>query len=263
MCYASRQRWYRSIRQTTERCNILTCLKLTEAGLSPGWHQAIIWTNGGILLTHWGRDNMADISQTIFSNAFSWMKIYEFRLIFHWSLFLWFWLTISQHWFRQWLGADQATSHFLNQWSLAYWHIYASLGLDELIGPLGTKFKETLIEINIFSFKKMRLNMSSAKCRLPSCLGLNVLTPDHRRSENGLSPFLRQATIWTNAGLLSIWPQGINFNEIIIKIQQFRSGKMHFKMSVNNDHIGSAWMCSDRGLGLLLIWISFYPLMDK
>ena len=27
----------------------------------------------------WGRDKMADISQTIYPNAFSWMKIYEFR----------------------------------------------------------------------------------------------------------------------------------------------------------------------------------------
>ena len=32
-----------------------------------------------LLLTHWGRDKMAEISQTTFSNAFSWMKIYEFR----------------------------------------------------------------------------------------------------------------------------------------------------------------------------------------
>ena len=39
-------------------------------------------------LTHWGRDKMADISQTTFSNAFSWMNIHQFRLIFHWSLFL-------------------------------------------------------------------------------------------------------------------------------------------------------------------------------
>ena len=33
--------------------------------------------------THWGRDKMADIFQTIFSNAFSWMKMYEFWLRFH------------------------------------------------------------------------------------------------------------------------------------------------------------------------------------
>ena len=38
-------------------------------------------------LTHWGRDNMAAISQMTLSNAFSWMKILEFGLKFHWSLF--------------------------------------------------------------------------------------------------------------------------------------------------------------------------------
>ena len=38
-------------------------------------------------LTHWGRDKMAAISQTTFSNVFSWMKTYEFRLRFHWHSF--------------------------------------------------------------------------------------------------------------------------------------------------------------------------------
>ena len=38
--------------------------------------------------------------QTTFSNAFSRTKMFEFRLRFHWSLFLWFELTIFQHWFR-------------------------------------------------------------------------------------------------------------------------------------------------------------------
>ena len=51
-------------------------------------------------LTHWGRYKMANISQTTFSNAYSWMKIHQFRLIFHWSLFLRVELTIFQHWFR-------------------------------------------------------------------------------------------------------------------------------------------------------------------
>ena len=75
---------------------------------------------------------MAAISQTTLSNAFSWMKILDFRLKFHWSLFLRIQLTIFQHWFRQWLGADQATSHYLNRWWLVYWRIYASFGLNEL-----------------------------------------------------------------------------------------------------------------------------------
>ena len=51
-------------------------------------------------LTHWGRDKMAAISQTTFSSEFSWMKMYEFRLRFQWSLFLGVQATISQHWFR-------------------------------------------------------------------------------------------------------------------------------------------------------------------
>ena len=52
------------------------------------------------MLTHWGRYKMAAIFQTTFSNAFSWMEMYEFRLLFHWSLFPRFELTISQHWSR-------------------------------------------------------------------------------------------------------------------------------------------------------------------
>ena len=46
-----------------------------------------------------------------------------------------------------------------------------------LIEPLGTNFYEILIEIHIFSFKKMHWKMSSGKWR-PFCLGLNVLNQD-------------------------------------------------------------------------------------
>ena len=48
-------------------------------------------------LTHWGRGKMAAIFQTAISNAFSWMKMYKFRLIFHWRLFPRVQLTIFQH----------------------------------------------------------------------------------------------------------------------------------------------------------------------
>ena len=50
-----------------------------------------------LMLTHWGRDEMDAISQTTHSNAFSWMKMFEFRLKFHWNLFLWVQLTIFQY----------------------------------------------------------------------------------------------------------------------------------------------------------------------
>ena len=43
---------------------------------------------------------------------------------------------------------------------------------------------------------------------------LTLIGPD-----NGLSPIQRQATIWTNAGILIIGPLGTNFCEIWVKIQ--------------------------------------------
>ena len=107
--------------------------------------QAIIWTNDGIvhwrtnvslgigIFTHWSRDKTDAISQTIFSNTFSWMITYEFWLQFHWSLFLRVQLTIFRHWLRKWLGAIQATSHNLNQGWLVSQRIYVSLGLNGLI----------------------------------------------------------------------------------------------------------------------------------
>ena len=51
-------------------------------------------------LTHLPLDKMAAISQTIFSNAFSWIKNLVFWLKFHWRLFPGVQLTILQHWFR-------------------------------------------------------------------------------------------------------------------------------------------------------------------
>ena len=71
---------------------------------------------------------MGNISQTTFSSVFYSMKMFEFRLTFHLSLFLRVQLTIFQHCFRKWLGAGQATRHYLRRWWLIYWHIYASLG---------------------------------------------------------------------------------------------------------------------------------------
>ena len=50
--------------------------------------------------THLPLDNMAATLQTIFSDAFSWMKNFVCWLKFHWSLFLRIQLIIIQHWFR-------------------------------------------------------------------------------------------------------------------------------------------------------------------
>ena len=61
------------------RCLILT-FKQTRS-------ISIKWICPSIPLTHLPLDKMAAISQTTFSNAFSWMKSFVFWLKFHWSLF--------------------------------------------------------------------------------------------------------------------------------------------------------------------------------
>ena len=48
---------------------------------------------------HWVRYKMAAFSQTTYSHEFSWMEIYEFRLTFHWHLFLKVKSTMFEHWF--------------------------------------------------------------------------------------------------------------------------------------------------------------------
>ena len=55
---------------------------------------------------------------------------------------------------------------------------------------------------------------------------LTIIAPD-----NGLSPGRRQAIIWTNAGILLIWPRGPNFSEVLIGIQAFSFKKVHLKIS--------------------------------
>ena len=69
---------------------------------------------------------------------------------------------LGQHWFRWWLGAYSAPSHYLNQC------------LNIVNWTLGTNFGEILIKIRTFSFKNIHLKMLSAKWR-PFCPGEDEL----------------------------------------------------------------------------------------
>ena len=64
-------------------------------------------------------------------------------------------------------------------------------------------------------------------------------------SDNGLSPGRRQATIWTNAGILLIGTLETNFSEILIECHSFSFKKMHMKMS------SGKWRPSRLGLNVL------------
>ena len=121
------------------------------------------------------------------------MKSLVFWLKFHWSLFPGVQLIITQHWFRKWLGAGQATSHYLNQW-----------------------WPSALMYICITHWCRVR----------HICVSKRTIIG----SDNGLSPGRCQAIIWNNAGILLIGPLGTNFSEIQIEIQNFSLIKMHFKL---------------------------------
>ena len=83
-------------------CKETCVLEATTIQGQHWWYWLREGRNGGTQLgwTHWDRDKMAVIFHTTFSNLFSWMKIYESRLRFHWNLFLGVSLTIFHDWFR-------------------------------------------------------------------------------------------------------------------------------------------------------------------
>ena len=58
-----------------------------------------------------------------------------------------------------------------------------------------------------------------------------VSNPTIIDSDNGLSPGRRQASTWTNSGILWIGPLGTNFSEILIGIHTFSYKKMHLELS--------------------------------
>ena len=114
------------------------------------------------------------ILQTIFSDAYLWMKSFVFWLKFHRSLFLRVQLT---HWGRMIHICVSKTTIIGSDNGLSPDRRQAIIGTNAgilSIGPLGTNFSEILIKCYSFSFKKMHMKMSSGKWR-PSCLGLNVL----------------------------------------------------------------------------------------
>ena len=125
-------------------------LSLTELEL---W----IWCTRHTILTNWGRYKMDVILQMTI--AFTWMKMYQLQSRFHWKIFL--------HLLRKWLSSDKVTCHYLNQWWLVYWRIYASLGLSVLIhSTVGILMKcewDTLSYVNIT--KQVLWYLSTTKCK--------------------------------------------------------------------------------------------------
>ena len=146
---------YKNISLNENSWIVIKIISLVPIGNKPLskklWSSAPTHTGG---FSHWGRDKIDAIFQTTFSNTFSWMTVYELRLKFHWNLFVRVQSTIVRHWFRQWLGAEQATRHYLNQWWLGYRRIYASLCLNELMQMRRNSIAYAL-ELRLFCIKSL------------------------------------------------------------------------------------------------------------
>ena len=157
----------------------------SDNGLSPGWCQAIIWANAGILLIWALGTNFSDILIEIHMSSFQKMPLKmsaKCERLHNLDQVFWCHMASSGNKLTHWgqvthiciskltiIGSDNGLSPDRRQAI-----IWTNAGLL-LIGHLGTNFSEILIQILTFSFKKMHLKVSSAK-RRPYCLGLNVLS---------------------------------------------------------------------------------------
>ena len=95
-------------------------------------------------LIHWDRDKMTAIFLPTFWKAFSWIKMLELRLTFHWILFLMIHLIISQYWFRYGSASGRRLVIISTNDGLIYWPIYAFLDLNTGVVTIMIKQMEEL-----------------------------------------------------------------------------------------------------------------------
>ena len=151
-------------------------------------------------LTQWNMNKIAVILQTTFSNVFSCKKNIALWFKFQWSLFLRVKLEWSQHWFRQWLGLIRGQAITWNY-------------DDPLCFSIFSKWQVTLEGFLSFVYH-WNCSWHYFFNRLTQC-GL-IMSYDIDLGHDSL-PVQHKATIWTNAGLLSIGALQTILSEISIK----------------------------------------------
>ena len=118
-------------------------------------------------LTHWGRDEVDNISKTTLSNVFPSMNKFEFRIKISLTLVPKGPICNIPVMVQIMAWRRQATGHYLNQWWLVYWRIYASLGLNEL--RPGDRFSNTYDFLNITALKcspRNKIHIFQCRCKM-------------------------------------------------------------------------------------------------
>ena len=143
-----------------------------------------------------------------------------FGLKFHWNLSPMVYLSICQLWFRWWLGANQATSQYLNQWWLMK---YYSALMSSLLGcPTINQTQEglnkmvTMLQVafsNTFSWKCVCLDQNFTEfCSWESHWGWVSIGLG-----NGFVPAIRQQAITSTSPEQMYWHMYLSpaINELI------------------------------------------------
>ena len=128
-------------------------MKKKQAYIYATWNWAfnnLLWQNRETdliyFLTHWGLDKVADIFQTIFSSAFSLIKMYFVTIKFSLILVASGPINNTSALVKIMAWRRPCDSRYLNQWWLIYRRIYVSFGPNELM-PM---FVIVATGINIF-----------------------------------------------------------------------------------------------------------------
>ena len=103
---------------------------------------------------------------------------------------------ILQQWFRWWLGAHQATSHFLNEWWLFSWSICASLGLSELINCSYDFI--TIYRSRFFFFYSFSSSLYLYLSRHPAILSIHIKIRHRKNRVISYTIFDLDHFIWYN-----------------------------------------------------------------
>ena len=143
---------------------------------------------------------MAEIFQTIVSNVFSWMKMYEFRLRFH-EVY-----SQGSNWQYSSIGSGNGLAPSRRQaiiWTddgIVYWRIYASLSLNDLthwsLGDFNLTWVDGGLSISHkIALRWMPLDLSDDKSTL-----VQVMAWCHQATSHYLS---------------QCWPRSMSLNGVI------------------------------------------------
>ena len=189
--YHGTRRWTGHVTQWREEDSILA--QSTLLWCNEKWvchiEDSAPWRINPCLSTQRPRQNDRHFADDIFKSIFL-NETIRIAMKFQWSLFPRVQWTIFQHWFRQWLGAEEAIRHIRNNDVLVSWCVYASLVLNELTeGAPFYRWPKSIL------FNEKNLDFDSYHWRFFLRAPLTMI---QRWSGIGLSLVRRQAIGWIN-----------------------------------------------------------------